>query len=59
MPQHVPLPLGALGEGSAAELAREAFLWSAAVRKHHGIWEKDSTAHQLRNARARRELTPQ
>lgn len=40
MPQHVPLPLRALGKGSAAELARKAFLWSTAVRKHHGIWKK-------------------
>lgn len=40
MPQHVPLPLGALGEGSAAELARKAFLWSTAVRKHHGVCKK-------------------
>lgn len=39
MPQHVPLPLRALGEGSATELARKALLRSAAVRKHHGIWE--------------------
>lgn len=40
MPQHMPLPLRALSKGSAAELAWKTFLWSTAVRKHHGIWEK-------------------